>query len=91
MAEPIQQSEVLGEPGTGYEDPNGKGPFECANCHHFSKGHCDQPTMMARSKRPKDAEGYVKVDPHGCCEYVERIGNKASARKHWLSKRKDTR
>lgn len=68
----IDSTQVQGEPGTGYEGPE-KGPFECSNCEYFN-GTCGQKTMMARSRLPKTPEGRVKVDPKGCCEYVERKG-----------------
>jgi hypothetical protein len=44
----INQSAVLGEPGTGYENPDGKGPFECGNCNYFKNDYCSQPIMMKR-------------------------------------------
>lgn len=71
----IDQAAVQGEPGTGYENPEGKGLFQCANCAYFQSGYCHQRTMMARSKQAKNAAGQVKVDPKGCCEYIERSGD----------------
>ena len=72
----IDQSKVLGEPGTGYEGPKGLGEFECENCRFFDplSSTCGQSTMKAKSKRPRTKNGRVKVDPEGCCEYVDRIG-----------------
>ncbi len=74
----INSAAVIGELGTGYEDPEDKGPFECGNCKYFSSGTCGQSDMMARSKRPKDASGRIKVDQDGCCDYVDRGENDAS-------------
>ena len=73
----IDSSKVKGEPGTGYEAPDGRGPFECANCRYFSAGAstCRQSTMTRVSKQPREKDGRVQVDPHGCCEYVERKGS----------------
>ena len=72
----INQAAVLGEAGTGYEDANGKGPFECGNCEYFrpSNSSCGQKDMKARSKRPRTDDDRVKVEAKGCCEYVDRIG-----------------
>lgn len=72
----IDSSKVKGEPGTGYEAPDGRGPFQCSNCHYFraSNSSCGQATMLKVSKQPR-VEGRVKVDPAGCCEYVERKGS----------------
>lgn len=74
----IVQSQVQGEPGTGYESPKNLGEFECENCAYFDSktSSCGQPTMKARSKRPKLENGRVKVEPEGCCEYVKRVGRK---------------
>ena len=74
----IDESAVKGEPGTGYEDPNGKGPFQCGNCEYFRDNSCGQKTMMKVSKRPRTPEGRVKVKAEGCCEYVDRIGKTGS-------------
>lgn len=63
MAEGIQ-----GEPVTGYAPPE-NGPFRCGNCEYFSHGACGQSVMRASSKRPKTADGFVKVDTNGCCTY----------------------
>lgn len=71
----VKQSQVRGEPGTGYE--NGKlGEFECENCSWFSSSDssCGQATMVRISKQPRLPSGRVKVDPEGCCSYVHRIG-----------------
>lgn len=75
----IDSSKVHGEPGTGYEPPAGKGPFECGNCEYFRPGEssCGQETMRKVSKQPRLGDGRVKVDAHGCCEYVERKGSQA--------------
>jgi len=69
----IDSSQVKGEPGTGYEGPDG-GPFECANCEYFDpKGSsCGQQTMMQVSQLPRLADGRVRTEPKGCCEYVDR-------------------
>ena len=71
----IDASQVKGEANTGYEGP-GKGPFACSNCEFFKGGSCGQKTMMAESKLPRVDGGRVKVDPAGCCEYVDRVGRK---------------
>lgn len=73
--EPVKQSAVLGEEGTGYEGPEG-GEFECGNCKFFDEEtvSCGQKDMMAKSKRPKIPNGRVVVHPDGCCEYVDRVG-----------------
>lgn len=72
----VIQSQVKGEPGTGYEGPKGLGEFECENCEYFDAktSSCGQKTMMAKSKQPRLPNGRVKVDPEGCCEYVDRVG-----------------
>lgn len=73
----IDQSAVKGEPGTGYEGPD-KGPFACHNCEYFrmTNSSCGQELMVARSMQPPAGNGRVKVDSHGCCEYVERVGGR---------------
>ncbi len=73
--EEINQSSIKGEPGTGYEGPDG-GEFECKNCTHFDEEtvSCGQKDMMAKSKRPRIENGRVVVHPEGCCEYVDRKG-----------------
>ena len=85
----IDSSKVKGEVGTGYEGPNGKGPFSCSNCEYFRNGSCGQETMMDRSKLPKTENGRVVVDPNGCCEYVDRLGKKSEnkeepMKKNWM-------
>ena len=70
----IVAKDVKGEPRTGYESSDSKGPFECANCEYSSDGTCRQPVMVKYSKQPRTKDGLVKIDPHGCCEYVDRIG-----------------
>lgn len=77
--EHINQFAIKGEEGTGYESENGKGRFNCDNCEYFNANtnSCGQKDMMKKSKRPKLPSGRVKVDPKGCCEYVERIGKRA--------------
>lgn len=83
----IDQSAVKGESGTGYENPDGKGPFECSNCNYFKNDYCSQPIMMKRSKQPRGKTGLVQVDMHACCEYVERRKKEFSSKK-WLKPRK---
>lgn len=68
----IDQSAIQGEKDTGYEASDGRGLFACSNCEYFADGHCHQKIMMAKSSEPKNKQGFVKVDPAGCCEYVER-------------------
>ena len=72
----VNQSAILGESGTGYEDPEGMGEFECENCHYYEIGAraCSQKDMMKHSKRKRTKQGWVKVDPEGCCEFVDRVG-----------------
>ena len=79
----IDSSHVKGEPGTGYEGPDG-GVFACRNCEYFKNGSCGQVTMMKVSKLPRVDGSRVKVSPDGCCEYVDRIGQEKSGR-HWLA------
>lgn len=72
----LDQAAIKGEPGTGYESPDGKGEFECANCEYFDKASssCGQKDMMKISTQPRLPNGRVRTDPEGCCEYVSRIG-----------------
>lgn len=65
-----------GEPGTGYEDGDGLGEFECENCRYFEpeEQSCWQPDMVAKSVRPRNDEGDVLVDPESCCDYIKRLG-----------------
>ena len=81
--------DIRGEPLTGYEDRvvDGVdlGVFNCGNCFHFvgppgekgpkrgEKG-CSQLDMREKSKRARFPDGRVKVDPGGCCEWVDRLG-----------------
>lgn len=69
----IQQGEIKGELGTGFEKRGNKGPFECGNCEYFSDGLCHQKTMMKVSKQPR-RDGHPKVGRNDCCEYIERRG-----------------
>jgi hypothetical protein len=72
--EGVDQDEIKGEPETGYEAPGTLGPFECQNCEYYKAGSCGQKIMMEKSKLPRTSSGRVQVEPHGCCEYVERVG-----------------
>jgi len=76
MLQGINPAGIVGEPGTGYEDPDGKGEFSCRNCKAFveADSSCKNPDMRARSKRKKLENGNVEVKPLGCCEYVHRKG-----------------
>lgn len=67
----VVQSAIKGEPGTGYESGD-RGPFACHNCQHFAGGYCNQAEMKKLSKLPRNGKGNVKVDPKGCCEYIQR-------------------
>jgi len=67
----VIQSQVKGEPGTGFEKRGKGGPFECGNCEYFKSGSCHQPTMGKVSKQPRK-DGYPQVGEHDCCEYIER-------------------
>jgi hypothetical protein len=73
----IADDAVRGEKGTGYEDYDHKGPFECANCKYFDDGICRGKNMIAKSKQPH-RDGGVEVQAKGCCVYIERIGPKGS-------------
>jgi hypothetical protein len=86
----IDASKIHGEKNTGYEPPDGRGPFNCGNCKYFLRvdSTCGQSTMRAVSKQPKTADGFVKVDAEGCCEYVER---KASAKRAAFQEAQDKR
>lgn len=76
----IDAKHVQGEPGTGYES-GAKGSFRCDNCEYFTApDECGQETMKERSKLPRKPNGSVEVDPDGCCEYVDRLGEKKSSR-----------
>jgi hypothetical protein len=72
----INISAIKGEAGTGYEAENGKGEFECKNCHFYrpENSSCGQKEMVEKSKQPRTSDGRVKVDPEGCCEFVDRVG-----------------
>jgi hypothetical protein len=67
----VDQSAIKGEAGTGYESGS-KGPFRCDNCEYFYAGACSQMIMCKMSRLSRDAGGMVKVDPAGCCEYIDR-------------------
>jgi len=69
----INPSAIKGEAGTGYEGPAG-GDFHCDNCEFYraENNSCGQKDMLEKSKQPKTSDGRVKVDPHGCCEYISR-------------------
>ena len=71
----INQSSIKGQKGTGYEGSD-KGEFSCRNCEYFrnTSSSCGQKDMMEKSSNPKTSDGRVKVEPLGCCEYVERTG-----------------
>ena len=71
----INQGAIKGQKFTGYEGPE-KGEFSCRNCEYFkaSNNSCGQKDMMEKSSNPKTSDGRVKVEPLGCCEYVERTG-----------------
>lgn len=68
---------IKGERGTGYENPNGLGEFECGNCFYFDpkSGTCGESHMLKFSKQPR-MNGRVKVHPESCCEFVDRVGRK---------------
>lgn len=72
----INEKAIKGEASTGYEGPKG-GPFRCSNCSYFnaSTDGCHQDDMKENSKRERLPSGDVLVEPHGCCEYIERKGN----------------
>jgi hypothetical protein len=73
----VIQSQIQGEPGTGFEKVGKLGKFECGNCFFYKDDSCGQQTMMARSKQPKLPNGRVKVADTDCCEYVKRMGRNA--------------
>jgi hypothetical protein len=69
----VDQSAIGGEAGTGYEDGS-KGAFQCSNCTYSDENStCGHPLMQERSKLPREGDR-VKIDPNGCCEYVNRKG-----------------
>ena len=71
----INQFAIKGQKGTGYEGPD-KGEFSCRNCEYFraSNSSCGQKDMMEKSVNSKTSDGRIKVDPLGCCEYIDREG-----------------
>jgi hypothetical protein len=72
--EGIDQSGIQGEPGTGYEGPEG-GAFACGNCQHMEQeGTCNEPHMIKLSQQPRGQNGHPTVDAGGCCEFVNRGG-----------------
>jgi len=76
LSDRLDYSSIKGAVGTGYEPAGGKGPFSCGNCEYFKHESCGQKDMMRKSKQPRTSDGRIKVDVHGCCEYVERVGEK---------------
>jgi len=74
----INISGIKGEEGTGYEASENKGPFECGNCEYFrgSNSTCGQKVMVAKAKQSDLIDGRRSVDPKGCCEFVDRLGEK---------------
>lgn len=57
----INPAHVQGEPGTGYEDENDLGEFECGNCYFYANdGGCSQAEMKRFSRRPRMDDGRVK-------------------------------
>ncbi len=68
----INQGQIRGEKGTGFEKRGDRGPFECGNCTFFDKGYCTQETMKKLSQQPKNKEGYPEVKSVDCCEYIAR-------------------
>ena len=73
----LNEAAIKGEPGTGYENEEGKGEFTCRNCEYYRSkdSSCGQEDMMKKSKRPRTKEGRVQVEAKGCCEYVDRVGH----------------
>lgn len=73
----IDQSGILGEPGTGYEPPARRGPFRCDNCHYFrpDNSSCGERHMVALSRQPLTSDGRRRVQGGGCCEFVHRLGS----------------
>ena len=78
----VTSAAIKGEPGTGYEAEAGHGPFACHNCEYFrvSDHSCGQKDMMAKSKLPRTKDERPIVDPKGCCEYVDRLGEETHER-----------
>ena len=70
------RGDIQGEPGTGYEARGNLGAFECANCVHYDRGLCHQPTMVEKSDLPRQ-DGFPHVDPGGHCAFNERWGERA--------------
>lgn len=73
----INVAAIKGETGTGYEPSAGKGPFSCANCEYFraTDTSCSQKDMIKYSRQPRTKDAQPIVDPYGCCEFIERMGN----------------
>jgi hypothetical protein len=78
----VNERHIEGEPNTGFEREEGKGPFDCGNCQYFhpllgGMGGCSQTEMMIYSREPRLPESHrVLVHERDCCEYVERVGRK---------------
>jgi hypothetical protein len=75
----INVAAIKGERFTGFEKADGKGPFNCGNCHYFDRGGCSQKDMVRYSKQPSLPNGLISVGRDDCCEYVDRTG------KNWRS------
>lgn len=86
---------IKGEKSTGYEprivDGKDMGDFDCDNCHWFDAetSSCGKKEMVQRAraqgiklvpgKNENGTKGRRPVDPEGCCEFVDRVGdNEAS-------------
>lgn len=59
------------EPSTGYVDYKPTGEKHCSNCEHFlkSKDECNGPNMLKLTGKPKLADGNVKVNDKGLCNF----------------------
>lgn len=75
------KDEGIGTTKAGYAPPS-EGPFECANCRHYSAingthGGCDQSDVIrdAKAGEIKESDGRAIVARGGCCNYFRKGEN----------------
>jgi len=70
----VDPEHIHGEAGTGYTDEEA----ECIDCEYYqlSNSGCTGKAMKAKSRRPKNDDGTVKVAPGGHCVYFEKAEGK---------------
>lgn len=70
----IDPAGVHGEKGTGYLDEERR----CSTCEYFQlkNSGCTGKRMKAKSRRPKNDDGSVKVSARGNCIYWEEVDGK---------------